>query len=230
MTQKAADRVLTSGGILHLCFGHHAFAKVPREVVGGAKSGLSANQPRQFQLQRGHRQEGDSLAWFELNQQIHAPGPGEIRLTVKALGLNRAEVIFRSGQYMEQPKFPARLGYEAAGIVESVGPGVTGVKVGDAVSTAPAFSQNQYGVYGEVAIVPAAAAIWMQYVTIRGYVLFEITGDPAKLKRAEQFVAAGLATGQLTPIISKTLPLDQIVQAHRFLELNQQIGKIVVTV
>ena len=60
-----------SGGILHLRFGHHALAKVPRDVVGGAKIGLSTNQPRQFQLQRGHPQEADSLAWFELNKQVH---------------------------------------------------------------------------------------------------------------------------------------------------------------
>ena len=60
--------------------------------------------------------------------------------------------------------------------------GVTGLKVGDAVSTIPAFSQNQYGVYGDTATVPAfavakhpaslswveAAAIWMQYATAYG--------------------------------------------------------------
>jgi NADPH:quinone reductase-like Zn-dependent oxidoreductase len=43
-------------------------------------------------------------------------------------------------------------------------------------------------------------------------------------------VNAGLADGSLKPIIAKTFPLAQIVQAHRFLESNQQFGKIVVTV
>ena len=55
---------------------------------------------------------------------VPKPGAGEVRIAVKALGLNRAESMFRLGQYLEQPKFPARLGYEAAGTIESVGPGV----------------------------------------------------------------------------------------------------------
>ncbi len=78
-------------------------------------------------------------------------------INVKALGLNRAESMFRSAQYLEEPKLPSKLGYEAAGIVESVGSGVQGFKPGDAVSTIPAFPQGKYGVYGDVAVVPAAA-------------------------------------------------------------------------
>jgi NADPH:quinone reductase-like Zn-dependent oxidoreductase len=284
--------------------------------------------------------------------------------------------MFRSGQYLEQPKFPARLGYEAAGTVEALGEGVQGLRVGDPVSTVPAFSLNQYGVYGETAIVPAAAvakhppslsweeaaAVWMQYataygalvdiaemkkddtllipaasssvgiaaiqiarmmgatpvaltrrnrkrkslldagaseviateeqdlvaevkkltggkgarivfdpvggptiaklteamaprgtlflygalsteptplplfnvlgksLTVRGYLLFEITGDSLRLERAKKFIIDGLSTGKLKPVISKRFPFEQIVDAHRYLESNQQIGKIVVTV
>ncbi len=67
-------------------------------------------------------------------------------------------------------------------------------------------------------------------LTIRGYVLFEVTLDAAQLKRAEQFVVNGLLSGKLSPVIAKTFPLDQIVEAHRYLESNVQIGKIVVTV
>src|SRR5262249_23931139 len=85
------------------------------------------------------------------------PGRGEVRIAVKALGLNRAESMFRSGIYLEQPTFPSRLGYEAAGTVDAVGPGVEGLKPGDAVCTIPAFPQGKYGVYGDVAVVPAAA-------------------------------------------------------------------------
>ncbi len=307
---------------------------------------------------------------------VPPPGPGEVQIRVKALGLNRAEAMFRRGQYLEEPKLPARLGYEAAGTVASVGPGVGGFQVGDAVSTIPSFSLNQYGLYGDLANAPAhavthhpaalswveAAAVWMQYLTaygalidiaglaqgdavlipaasssvglaaiqianrvrampvaltrgrtkrqalidagaahviateeqdvvkealavtggqgarvvfdsvggpafaklaaaaarrgilflygalspeptplplfdtlgkwltIRGYVLMEITGDPARLERAKAFVNEGLADGSLKPLVARTFPLDQIVEAHRFLESNQQIGKIVVTV
>lgn len=324
---------------------------------------------------RFHQTGGPEVLKIE-SVDVPSPAPGEVRIKVKALGLNRAEVMFRSGHYLEQPKFPARIGYEAAGTVESVGDGVSGLKAGDVVSTAPGFSQNEYGVYGELAVVPAtavmrhpsslsweqAAATWMQYLTawgalvgiadikagetvlipaasssvgiaacqianlidaipvaltrtakkrhalmdlgfrqviatqeqdlvaevrkfthdqgarivfdpvggptvakltaamarrgilfqygalsagptplplmdvlgksltIRGYLLFEVTGDAAQLKRAEQFVVNGISSGKLSPVIAKTFPLDQIVEAHRYLESNEQIGKIVVTV
>jgi NADPH:quinone reductase-like Zn-dependent oxidoreductase len=85
-------------------------------------------------------------------EQLDVPPPrkGEVKISVKALGLNRAESMFRRGEYIEQPDFPARIGYEAAGTVVAVGPGGDGFKVGDAVSTIPAFSMNQYGIYGDL--------------------------------------------------------------------------------
>jgi NADPH:quinone reductase len=104
---------------------------------------------------------------------------GEVRLRVDALGLNRAEVMFRQGRYIEQPDLPSVLGYEASGVVEAVGEGVVKPQVGERVSTVPSFSMRRYGVYGETAVVPAyaavryppnlspveGAAIWMQYLT-----------------------------------------------------------------
>jgi NADPH:quinone reductase-like Zn-dependent oxidoreductase len=304
------------------------------------------------------------------------PGKGQVRIRVEAIGLNRAEAMFRAGQYLEEPKFPAGLGYEAAGEIESIGEGVEGLAVGDAVSVVPAFSMNQYGLYGELVLAPAfavvknppnlsfveAAAAWMMYLTaygaligiaklaagdfvlipaasssvgmaaiqianmvgatpialtrggakrtrllelgaanviateeqdlvaealritgghgarvvfdpvggptlgklasatarlgiifeygalspeptplplfellgktltIRGYVLFEVTRDPARLDAGKRFVVDGLARGALKPVVARTFPLDDIVEAHRYLESNQQIGKIVVTV
>lgn len=307
---------------------------------------------------------------------IGAPKAGELRLRVHALGLNRAEAMFRAGMYLEQPAFPARLGYEAAGTVAAIGEGVTGFAIGDKVSTIPGFSMNQYGVYGDQAIIPAAtavkhpanlsweqaAAIWMQYMTaygalfdvarlapgdaviitaasssvglaaiqivnaagavsiaitrtrakreallghgaqhviatqeqdlveevkritggngarivfdpvagggletlaqataprgiiilygalapsatpfplfaaigkgltLRGYTLFEVVSDPARLAKGKHYVLDGLAAGTLKPVIAKTFPLDKIVDAHRYMESNEQIGKIIVTV
>ncbi len=304
------------------------------------------------------------------------PGPGEVRLSVEAFGLNRAEVLYRQGLYLERPKLPSRIGYEAAGIVDAVGPDVQGVAVGDRVGTIPGFSMTRYGVYGESAIVPAAivapypeslsvvegAAIWMQYMTaygalvaigdvkaddsvlitaasssvglaaiqivksmgataiattrgpskkqalldagadhvivtseeslarktlkltggkgarlifdpvagsfldklakaaapggiifeygllslentpfplgdamgkglcIRGYTLFEISGDPGKLAKGKQFVYDGLKSGAFKPVIARTFKLEELTEAHRYMESNEQIGKIVVTV
>ena len=304
------------------------------------------------------------------------PGKGEVRLKVEAIGLNRAEVMFRRGQYLENPELPSRLGYEAAGTINAVGSGVSGVTIGDRVSTIPSFSIGKYGVYGESAIVPDYAvarypnnlsavegtAIWMQYITaygalieigqlekkdsvlitaasssvglaaiqitkasgalaiattrgsdkkqfllnagadhviitdeedlaervmaitadtgarivfdpvagpfleklaeaaalggiifqygalspkptafplfpvlgkgltVRGYLLFEIVQDPEKLARAKQYIYDGLKSSSLKPIIDRTFTLDAIIEAHRYMESNQQKGKIVVTV
>jgi NADPH:quinone reductase-like Zn-dependent oxidoreductase len=324
---------------------------------------------------RFHKTGGPEVLRIE-ELDVPPPGKGEIQIRIHALGLNRAESMFRSGQYLEDPKLPARLGYEAAGTVTAIGPGVEGFQLGDAVSTIPSFSLNAYGLYGDLANAPAhavvhhpaslswveAAAVWMQYltaygalidiaaltrgdaivipaasssvglaaiqiankvsatpialtrgsskrqalvdagaahviatdeqdlvgeilgrtggkgarvvfdpvggptfaklaratarlgilflygalspeptplplfdvlgkwITIRGYVLMEITGDPQRLERGKRFVNEGLAEGSLKPIIARTFPLEQIVEAHRYLESNQQIGKIVVTV
>ena len=90
---------------------------------------------------------------------VPRPGKGQVRIRVKAIGLNRAESMFRSGQYLEQPKFPAGLGYEAAGEIDEVGEGVEGFAVGDAVSVVPAFSLNEYGLYGELVLAPAHAVV-----------------------------------------------------------------------
>jgi NADPH:quinone reductase-like Zn-dependent oxidoreductase len=115
-------------------------------------------------------------------EPIPEPGKGEVRLNVKAIGLNRAEVMFRKGQYLESPALPSKLGYEAAGVVAAVGPDVDKSWLGKKASTVPAFLMTHYGVYGEVAIVPASAlaaypetltpeqgtSIWMQYLTAYG--------------------------------------------------------------
>ena len=136
------------------------------------------------------------------------PGPGEVRLRVQAVGLNRAESLFVRGQYLEHPKLPSGLGYEAAGVVEAVGPDVDKTWIGKTVSTIPAFSMQQYGMLGEEVLAPVAvlgeyppklspsegAAIWMQYLTAYG-ALIEIAhltkGDYVVISAASSSV--GLA-------------------------------------
>ncbi|WP_327289774.1 zinc-dependent alcohol dehydrogenase family protein [Streptomyces sp. NBC_01198] len=305
------------------------------------------------------------------------PGPGEVRIAVEAIGVNRAEALFRSGNYIEAVRsFPGRLGQEAAGVIEAVGPGVEGLTAGQPVSVVPAFSQNDYAVYAEQAVVPAAAvlhrpegtgpvegaAVWMPHLTaygalvetggmrpgdtvvinaasssvglaaihladrmgatpialtrtaakkdallkegaaavvvtesegvaegilaatggrgadlvfdavagpgvrelasvivpdgwlliygalsgqptpypalelgmpavnIRTYLIFETTTHPDRLRRAAAFVSSGLRSGAFRPVVSRTFELDAVADAHRYLESNEQIGKIVLTV
>jgi NADPH:quinone reductase-like Zn-dependent oxidoreductase len=324
---------------------------------------------------RFHRLGGpETLQFDELPQQ--QPGGGEARLKVQAIGLNRAESMFYRGEYLEHAQFPARLGYEAAGIVDTVGDGVDRKWIGKSVATVPGFSMTRYGTLGEEVIVPASAlanypsnltptqasAIWMQYVTaygalvhiggvqagdfvsipaasssvglaaiqitreagataiaitrtaakrpellalgahhvivseaedyvsrigeitggkgvrltfdpvagpgverlataaarggiifeygllsgqptpfplfqalsnglnIRGYTLMEITLDPARLKTATTYIYDRIADGRFVPKIAKTFPFAQTVDAYRYLESNQQVGKVVITV
>lgn len=307
---------------------------------------------------------------------VPPPAANEVRIRVKAIGLNRAESMWRQGSYVEPVRLPARLGYEASGIVESVGAEVKHIAVGDAVSTIPSFSMNDYGMYGELVLAPAhavvrnpvgisfeeATAIWNPYITpygafvergqltpddtvlipaasssvglgaiqvvnmlgatpialtrtrekraalleagaahvvvtgeedlpdrvheltagkgatfafepvggaqfsrllaalapratvfvygalsdqvtplpmldviarepvIRGYNLFATTTDPERQKAAVSFVAAGLNTGALRPVIAKVFPFEQVAEAHRYLEKNEHLGRVVMTV
>ncbi|MHC8372264.1 zinc-dependent alcohol dehydrogenase family protein [Pseudomonas sp. MDT1-85] len=125
---------------------------------------------------------------------VPEPGPDEVRITVKAIGLNRAESMFRSGQYLEEAQFPSRLGYEAAGIVEAVGARAGQFTVGDIVSLIPPASIAQWGTYAELAVVPAAmlvkhpanlsfaeaSAVWMQYITAWGALIHVAALQPGE--------------------------------------------------
>ncbi|SMF84530.1 zinc-dependent alcohol dehydrogenase family protein [Streptomyces sp. Amel2xC10] len=307
--------------------------------------------------------------------EIDPPGPGEVLIRVEAIGVNRAEAMFREGSYFLQPAFPSTLGYEAAGTVEALGEGVAGLAEGDAVGVVPAFSMNDYGTYGDLVVVPhsavvprpsdidpvTAAAVWMAYITGYGalidegglragdhvlltaaaggvglaavqtarrigavpiattrgadkkqalldagaahvivtdtedlptrvkeitggegvrlafdpvagpgvdtlaeaiapggkllvygaldprptplpnaafypdlstsmFTMFRVTADPERLRRAVAFVTAGLGDGSLAPVVDRTFDLDDVADAHRYMESNAQTGKIVITV
>jgi NADPH:quinone reductase-like Zn-dependent oxidoreductase len=133
------------------------------------------------QVIRFHQTGGPEVLEF-VTIAAQQPGNGEVRLKVQAIGLNRAESMFYRGRYIYQPKLPAGLGYEAAGVVEAVGLDVDTHWIGKQVSVVPAFSLNEYSMAGETALVPVdalgeypanlsaveGAAIWMQYVTAYG--------------------------------------------------------------
>ena len=80
---------------------------------------------------------------------VGEPGPGEIRIRHKAVGLNFIDVYQRTGLY--QLAMPLQLGMEGAGVVEAVGDGVTHLKVGDRA----AYASNPPGSYSEVRVMPA---------------------------------------------------------------------------
>jgi NADPH:quinone reductase-like Zn-dependent oxidoreductase len=86
-----------------------------------------------------------------LEQPDPRPGPGEVRIAVKAAGINFADLLARLGFYADAPKPPCVVGYEVAGEVESLGDGVEGVQVGDRV-----LAPTKFGGYAELAVAPAA--------------------------------------------------------------------------
>jgi NADPH:quinone reductase-like Zn-dependent oxidoreductase len=147
-----------------------------------------------------------------IETEVPAPGPREVRIRVKAIGINRADSMWRNNKYTEPAKFPAGLGYEAAGIVDAVGKDVTGFAAGDAVSTIPAFSLNKYFTYGEVILAPdhavvkhpeslsfvEAASVWMMFITAYGALVFDAqvkAGDFVIIPAASSSV--GLAAIQI---------------------------------
>jgi NADPH:quinone reductase-like Zn-dependent oxidoreductase len=151
--------------------------------------------------------------------EIQAPGAQEVRIQVKAIGVNRADTMYRRGLYIEHPVFPAGLGYEAAGIVESVGAEVTAWKPGDVVNVMPAFSLNQYATYGELIVVPAytvqqypaslsfeeAASLWTSFISMYGILVAAAgmkAGDAVLITAASS--SAGLAAIQLVNFLGGT--------------------------
>ena len=135
------------------------------------------------------------------------PGQGQVRVKIEASGVNFIDIYHRLGRY--KPALPLTLGQEAAGRVDALGPGVSGVKAGERVVYASA-----QGSHAEFAIVPAwqlvslppavdansAAAVILQgmtahYLTHSTYPLHK--GDIALVH------AAGGGTGQLLVQIAK---------------------------
>lgn len=142
--------------------------------------------------------------------ELAEPAAGEVRIRVGAFGLNRVEAMFRSGHFAPA-SLPSRIGYEAAGMIDAVGPDVAGFAAGDRVAALFGLSMQKYGTYGEMILYPAdhlvkvpddlslieAAASWMQYGTAYG--LIEIAnvraGDFVVITAASSSV--GLAAIQI---------------------------------
>lgn len=136
---------------------------------------------------------------------VPAPTADEVQIAVRAIGLNRAEVMFRRNAYLQEAEFPSQLGYEAAGTIKALGGNVDGMSVGDAVSVIPTLDMARWGTYAEIINVPArhvvrhpenlsfeqAAASWMQYVTAWGALI-----EQAQLSAGE-FVIVSAASSSV---------------------------------
>ena len=130
-------------------------------------------------------------------EKLKIPNHDEVRIRIKAFGVNQGEVMFREGRYVSKPNFPSRLGSEGSGIIELIGDTNLQYKIGDEVTIIPFLSwdkygnwtsdsSNKYGTYGDTAIIPAwtiakkiesqsyeeAAAIWAQYLTAWGGLVY----------------------------------------------------------
>jgi NADPH:quinone reductase-like Zn-dependent oxidoreductase len=171
---------------------------------------------------------------LRVEDAIQHPRRGEVLIQVEAIGLNRADSMFMHGHFFEKTKLPARLGFEAAGVVKEVGPEVDEKWKGKRVSVIPAFSPNEYGTAGEEIIVPLravaeyparlsaaeAAGMWVQYLTAYGMVVelghIEI-GDFVLITAASS--SAGLAAtetariegGQSIAITRKRNKLEELM-------------------
>lgn len=120
------------------------------------------------------------------------PGPGEARVRMKALALNRANALFREGKYMVEATFPSRIGSEGVGMIDKIAPDVSGFEVGQRVSLVAPENESaggyaaDFNVVREEALLPApegldgrqAATAWIPFLTV--YHLFVEQGQAAK--------------------------------------------------
>ncbi|MDH0897182.1 MULTISPECIES: zinc-dependent alcohol dehydrogenase family protein [unclassified Pseudomonas] len=84
------------------------------------------------------------------------PGHGEVLVRTQALGVGWRDVLWRQNLAPDQTaQLPAGVGFELAGVIEAVGPGVTDFAPGMAVASFPAFSTNQYPAWGDLVLMPA---------------------------------------------------------------------------
>jgi NADPH:quinone reductase-like Zn-dependent oxidoreductase len=88
---------------------------------------------------------------FEIREAREpVPAPGEVRVRVRAAGVNYADILARMGLYPDAPRPPMVVGYEVAGHVEAIGSGVTGISEGDRV-----LGLTRFGGYSDMVVMPA---------------------------------------------------------------------------
>lgn len=153
-------------------------------------------------------------------EPLEEPGAGEIRLRVEAFALNWGDMDLMKDNYsFSFPRFPARVGIEAAGIVDAIGSGVEGFALDERVSTLPYFYDNR-GASTESLVIDAryvakappnlsaveSASVWMQYMTAY-FPLAEISkvGPGSFCLAAAATSTAGSASLEIGRILGATM-------------------------
>jgi len=131
--------------------------------------------------------------------KIPEPAEGEVRIRTVACGLNFADLLMMRGKYQDTPPVPFTLGMEASGVIDALGAGVAGLKIGDRVAVfGGSGGLADYGVYpaGKIVVLPDevsfedAAALQIAYGT--SHVALD---HKARLKPGETLVVLGAAGG-----------------------------------
>src|SRR5437764_1006550 len=173
-------------------------------------------------------------------------GTGEVLVRIRASALNRADLLQREGRYPAPPGWPADIpGMEIAGEVAACGPATSLWKVGDRVFGIVGGGGNaQFIVTHErtLAAIPenldwrdAAVPLGVilgKRLTLRGTVL-RARPLEEKIIATRAFAAQVvplLASGAVRPVVDRVFPLDQIGDAHRYLESNATFGKVVIEI
>ena len=147
---------------------------------------------------------------------IPLPGTGEVRVKISSIGLNRADLLYCQGRYFIKPMPGSRVGFEGAGVVDAVGPGVSLTKNARVALTPLSFDVGtqgciaEYGIYRATDLLPTpdnisdddAGALWMAYLTAWGGLV-----DAGQLKRGELVVitAASSSVGIAAIQVAKML-------------------------
>ncbi|GAA2849587.1 quinone oxidoreductase [Pseudonocardia halophobica] len=129
------------------------------------------------------------LQWESLD--VGDPGPGEVRIRHAAVGLNFADTYFRTGLY--PAALPAGMGVEAAGVVEAVGPGVTGFAEGDRVT----YTGSPLGAYSTERVMGTESLIALP--------------DSIPFETAAAMTMRGLTTAYLLRRIADLAPGDTVL-------------------
>lgn len=164
--------------------------------------------------------------------EAKAPGEGEVRIRIRACGVNFADTLMIAGQYQSRPPFPFSPGVEIAGEVIEVGAGVTQFKLDDRV-----MGITDYGGYAEEATIRAALLLPMppnmDFVTAAAFPIAYGTSHlaldhRAHLKTGKTLLVLGAAGGVgLTAVeIGKLMGATVIAAAStpEKLALTQQYG------